>query len=75
MTIHDLKVGMTVRGVFLEDEPVLIDGTKNNRYGEAVPFIGRIHMLHRDLPGGPYVEVSDQHNVYLCDVHEILEIL
>jgi hypothetical protein len=75
MDIQKIRVGSRVRGVFLDDEPVLIDGTKNEQYGQAIPFTGLVRKIDSVSYGGPYVEVTDYHNIYLCDPEEILELL
>lgn len=77
VNIEDLRVGQLVRGVFLEDEPVYIDGTKNERFGQAVPFEGRVKLVDQITFGGPYITVvsTTENTIFLCDLSEILEVL
>lgn len=64
-----MKVGDMVRGTFLEDDP------DHSEYGTVTAIQGRVIGIHNDLPGGPYITVDDGTIVWLCDPHEIVEVL
>jgi len=77
VNLSDIYLGQTVRGVFLDDEPTTIEGLRNPRYGTTSEFTGVVRDIDLRSFGGPYVVVDDKDakTVYMCDVHEILEVL
>jgi hypothetical protein len=73
-TLGDFKLGQTVRGVFLDDEPTTVFGDTNDCYGDAEPFTGQVLTIDVESYGGPYIIVDDGESLYNCDIEEITEI-
>lgn len=75
--LQDLRIGQKVRGTFLNDEPVSIEGHKNPFYGMVTEFTGLIKAIDTLSYGGPYVLVNcpEQKTIFMCDLAEITEVL